>query len=50
VTPTPARLDKTRESLRGAIAGIAAKQFEPRPNPVACGYCPFRQICPKSAA
>lgn len=50
VTPTPARLDKTRESLRGAIAGIAGKQFKPRPNPVACGYCPFRQICPESAA
>ncbi|MEP7379553.1 MAG: ATP-dependent DNA helicase [Chloroflexota bacterium] len=50
VTPTPVRLAKTRDSLRGAIAGIAANQFEPRPNPVACGYCPFRQICAKSAA
>lgn len=49
-TPSRARLDKARVALRGAIAGIAAKQFEPRPNPVACGYCPFRQICPKSAA
>jgi DNA helicase-2/ATP-dependent DNA helicase PcrA len=50
VTPEPARLDKARTQLRGAMAGIAAKQFGPRPNPVSCGYCPFRQICPSSAA
>jgi DNA helicase-2/ATP-dependent DNA helicase PcrA len=49
-TPEPARLDKAREQLRGALAGIAAAEFAPKPNPVACGYCPFRQICPSSAA
>jgi DNA helicase-2/ATP-dependent DNA helicase PcrA len=49
-TPEPARLARARNQLRGAISGIAAKEFEPRPNPVACGYCPFRQICPASAA
>jgi DNA helicase-2/ATP-dependent DNA helicase PcrA len=49
-TPEPARLDKAREQLRGAMAGIAAGEFAPRPNPVACGYCPFRQICASSAA
>ncbi len=49
-TPEPARLDKTRDQLRGAIAGIGANEFAPRPNPVACGYCPFRQICAASAA
>jgi DNA helicase-2/ATP-dependent DNA helicase PcrA len=49
-TPETARLDKAREQLRGAMAGIAANEFAPRPNPVACGYCPFRQICASSAA
>jgi DNA helicase-2/ATP-dependent DNA helicase PcrA len=50
VAPQEARLGKTKNALRGAIAGIAANEFAPRPNPVACGYCPFRQICPASAA
>jgi DNA helicase-2/ATP-dependent DNA helicase PcrA len=49
-TPEPARLDKAREQLRGAMAGIAVAEFAPKPNPVACGFCPFRQICPSSAA
>jgi DNA helicase-2/ATP-dependent DNA helicase PcrA len=49
-TPAPARLAKARDQLRGAFAGIAAQEFTPRPNPVACGYCPFRQVCPSSAA
>jgi DNA helicase-2/ATP-dependent DNA helicase PcrA len=49
-TPEPGRLAKARDQLRGAIGGIAAEEFAPRPNPVACGYCPFRQICPASAA
>ena len=49
-TPEPARLAKARDQLHGAIAGIAAQEFTPRPNPVACGYCPFRQVCPASAA
>jgi DNA helicase-2/ATP-dependent DNA helicase PcrA len=49
-TPEPARLDKAREQLRGAMAGIAASEFAPQPNPIACGYCPFRQICSSSAA
>lgn len=49
-TPEPARLDKARDQLRSAIAGIAAADFVAKPNPVACGYCPFRQICASSAA
>lgn len=49
-TPDPARLDKAREQLRAAMAGIAAGEFAPQPNPVACGFCPFRQICVASAA
>jgi DNA helicase-2/ATP-dependent DNA helicase PcrA len=49
-TPESARLDRAREQLRGAMGGIAAGEFAARPNPVACGYCPFRQICASSAA
>jgi DNA helicase-2/ATP-dependent DNA helicase PcrA len=49
-TPEPARLDKAREQLRGAMAGIAAGEFAPKPSSFGCGYCPFRQICPASAA
>ena len=36
--------------MKDAIAGISGGSFQARPNPVACGYCPFRQICPSSAA
>ncbi|MEP7360200.1 MAG: ATP-dependent DNA helicase [Chloroflexota bacterium] len=50
VTPQPARVTKAQESLRGAMLGIAANDFKPKPNPVACGYCPFRRMCPSSAA
>jgi len=49
-TPEPVWLEKAREQLRGAMAGIAATEFGARPNPVACGFCPFRQICASSAA
>ena len=49
-SPDPGRLDKARQQLRGAMAGIAAKEFAPQPNAVTCGYCPFRQICAASAA
>ena len=26
------------------------RQVRPQPSPITCGYCPFRQICPSSAA
>jgi DNA helicase II / ATP-dependent DNA helicase PcrA len=48
--PDPARLEKARTKLRAAAAGIQAGQFKPRPSPISCGYCPYRQICPSSAA
>ena len=50
VAPQPARLERARDALAGAAAGIYAGEFAARPNPVACGYCPFRQLCPSSAA
>ena len=44
------RLDKARESIRKAAAGIRARRFEAAPDYLACGYCAFRDICPASAA
>ena len=44
------RIDKARESIRTAAAGIRARDFAARPNHMACGYCAFRDICPASVA
>ena len=44
------RLNKARESIRKAAAGIRARDFAARPDFLSCGYCAFRDICPKSAA
>ncbi len=46
----PKRLSRARERIRTAAAGIRAGEFEARPDPVVCGYCPYRAICPASAA
>ncbi|HWH24578.1 MAG TPA: PD-(D/E)XK nuclease family protein [Candidatus Limnocylindria bacterium] len=48
--PDEARLEKARQKLTAVADGIRAGEFAPKPNAVACGYCPFRQICPSSAA
>ncbi len=48
--PDVARLERARAKIAQAVAGIAAQQFAAKPSPVGCGYCPFRQICPSSAA
>jgi DNA helicase-2/ATP-dependent DNA helicase PcrA len=44
------RIEKARESIRTAAAGIRAGDFEPRPDPMSCSWCAFREICPASAA
>jgi DNA helicase-2/ATP-dependent DNA helicase PcrA len=44
------RIEKARDAIRTAAAGIRAGDFEPRPDPMACGYCAFREICPASVA
>jgi DNA helicase-2/ATP-dependent DNA helicase PcrA len=44
------RIEKARESIRTAAAGIRAREFGATPDRMACGYCAFREICPSSAA
>jgi DNA helicase-2/ATP-dependent DNA helicase PcrA len=43
------RIEKARESIRTAAAGIRARDFAPKPDYLACSYCAFREICPSSA-
>ncbi len=44
------RIDKARDAVRGAAAGIRAREFGPKPDYIACGFCAYREICPSSAA
>jgi DNA helicase-2/ATP-dependent DNA helicase PcrA len=44
------RIDKAHDAVRGAAAGIRARDFGPKPDYIACGFCAFREICPSSAA
>jgi DNA helicase-2/ATP-dependent DNA helicase PcrA len=43
------RLEKAREAIRRAAAGIRAGAFVAMPDRVTCSYCPFRDVCPQSA-
>jgi DNA helicase II / ATP-dependent DNA helicase PcrA len=44
------RLAKGRAQIQLAATGIRARDFTPKPDLVACSYCPFRAICPASLA
>ncbi len=46
----PKRLEKARERIATAAAGIRARDYAPKPDTLSCTYCPFRDICPSSAA
>ena len=46
----PARLEKARAKIATAAAGMRARDYTPKPSVLACTYCPFRDICPSSAA
>jgi DNA helicase-2/ATP-dependent DNA helicase PcrA len=48
--PDEARIDRARNKLTAAADGIRAGEFAPRPSALGCGYCPFRDVCPQSAA
>ncbi|HUR16380.1 MAG TPA: ATP-dependent DNA helicase [Candidatus Limnocylindrales bacterium] len=50
VKPEPERQQKARAKIASAVDGIRAGAFEAAPTPMACGYCPYRQICASSAA
>ncbi len=44
------RLAKARHKVATAAAGIRARNHAPTPDPQACSWCPYRDICPSSAA
>ena len=46
----PDRLAKARNRISVAATGIRARDYEPQPDTMACTYCPYREICPSSAA
>ncbi len=48
--PEAGRLARAAARAQEAAAGIRAGAFEARPDPVACRYCAFREICPSSMA
>jgi DNA helicase II / ATP-dependent DNA helicase PcrA len=49
-TPSDARLERAEAKLAGVADGIRRGEFRARPNAVGCSYCPFREVCPSSAA
>jgi ATP-dependent DNA helicase UvrD/PcrA len=44
------RIERARSSIRTAARGIRAREFQPRPDYLACTWCAFREICPASVA
>ncbi len=43
------RLAKAQEKIVGAADGIRRGEFGATPQPMRCGFCPFREICPDAA-
>jgi DNA helicase-2/ATP-dependent DNA helicase PcrA len=46
----PKRLERARQKIGTAASGIRARAFGATPSTMACTYCPFKDICPDSAA
>ncbi len=44
------RLARGKAQIELAASGIRARDFTPRPDPMTCSYCPYREICPVSTA
>jgi DNA helicase-2/ATP-dependent DNA helicase PcrA len=44
------RIDKARELIRMAAAGMRARDFTAKPDLLTCTWCAFREICPASVA
>jgi DNA helicase-2/ATP-dependent DNA helicase PcrA len=49
VTPSAERLDRARQQIGAAAAGIGAGRFEATPGYPACEWCPYRRVCPSAA-
>ncbi len=47
--PGEKRLEKAQEKIATAAEGIRAQRFAATPQPMRCGFCPFREICPDAA-
>jgi len=43
---TPAELLKAENDVRKVADGIARAEFPPRPNPLVCRHCTYRELCP----
>jgi DNA helicase-2/ATP-dependent DNA helicase PcrA len=50
VRPDPDKLERAKQTLATVADGIRAGNFQPKPSPLGCGYCPFREICTASVA
>jgi len=46
---TEKRLERAQEKIGAAAEGIRVGRFEATPQPMRCGFCPFREICPDAA-
>lgn len=46
----PRDLTKAREKVLQAASGIRQRNFEAKPNFMACRYCAYREICPATAS
>jgi DNA helicase-2/ATP-dependent DNA helicase PcrA len=46
----PKRLAKARRTIATVTKGIRAREYTATPSRMTCAYCPFRAICPSSAA
>lgn len=42
------KLEKVRLEIDEAAKGIRERNYQPRPSFIACGYCPFSNVCPAS--
>jgi hypothetical protein len=47
--PTAEEAAATEERIRAAAAAIRRREFPAKPTWMACGQCPFREICPHTA-
>jgi RecB family exonuclease len=47
--PTLEEVSRTEDRIREAAGAVRLREFPPRPTWMACGQCPFREICPHTA-